>query len=128
MHKRLVNFLDSYNLLYDYQFGFRKKYSTSFAFIDAVTMIQSETYNNNYVMAVFMDLAKAFETVNVGILIKKLEHYGIRGIQLNWFKSYLLDRKQLLHMLMVVCLMLELVMWCTSGYSIGTFVISHLCQ
>ena len=50
--------------------------------------------NNNLVCGVFIDLEKAFDTVNHDILIKKLDFYGIRGISNKWFKSYLSNRKQ----------------------------------
>ena len=94
MGNRLISFIDKFHLLYDYQFGFRKHFSTSFALIDVLNMVQNENYKNNYVLAVFMDLKKAFDTVNLNIVLEKLKHYGIRGFSLNSFKSFLLNRSQ----------------------------------
>lgn len=94
MHNRLISYFNKFDLLYECQFGFRKGFSTSLAIIDVINMIQNETYNKNFVMAIFMDLKKAFDTVNTNILLFKLEHYGIRGIPLNWFKTYLIGRSQ----------------------------------
>lgn len=94
MHSRLISFLDKFQILYEYQFGFRKHFSTTLALTDVVNMIQNETYNKNYVLAVFMDLQKAFDTLNLEILIEKLQYYGIRGVPLLWFKSFLQNRTQ----------------------------------
>ena len=57
-------------------------------------MIQSELYEDKYVLGVFMDLQKAFDTINYNILFNKLEYYGFRGICLAWFKSYFDNRLQ----------------------------------
>ena len=57
--------------------------------------VKSSIDNDEYVCGIFLDLSKAFDTVNHEILLKKLEHYGIRGITNNLFKSYLTNRKQL---------------------------------
>ena len=94
MHKRLYNFLNSYDILFDNQFGFRKNNSTSFALIQITERIKETIDEKKYGCCIFIDLRKAFDTVNHEILLKKLNHYGIMGIALNWFKSYLLNRKQ----------------------------------
>jgi hypothetical protein len=97
MHTRLTSFFNRYNVLYDYQFGFRKGHNTTLAIIDIVNMIETELSSKKYVLGLFLDLKKAFDTVDINILLYKLNHYGIRGHVLSWFKSYLLNRKQFTH-------------------------------
>ena len=82
-------------MLFQSQYGFRKKHSTNLATIELMTKILQAIDNNEYTIGVFLDLAKAFDTVNHEILLTKLEHYGIRGIALEWFKNYLTNRKQI---------------------------------
>ena len=94
MSSRIRSFLTKFNVLYDYQFGFRKVYSTKFALLDAITFIENESYNNMQVLGLFLDYKKAFDTVSIDILISKLNFYGIRGHVLDWFKSYLYNRSQ----------------------------------
>ena len=94
MYNRLKSFLEKYNLLLENQYGFRERRSTQHAIIDIVTQIQIKMDQKMYSCGIFIDLQKAFDTVNHSILLRKLEHYGIRGIVNDWFRSYLLDRKQ----------------------------------
>ena len=94
MYNHLIDFIDSQNILYKFQFGFRKQFSTSHAIISLVEKIRSVLTSGNFMIGVFLDLKKTFDTVNHAILIKKLYAYGVRGNILNWFRSYLDLRKQ----------------------------------
>ena len=94
MANHLLEFLNSINTLYKLQFGFRKHFSTSHAIISLVEKINKAISSDKYMIGVFLDFRKAYDTVNHSILLKKLYTYGIRGHILNWFKSYLTDRQQ----------------------------------
>ena len=94
MYTRLYNFLEKYNCLYKKQFGFRNSHSTNHALISITEKIRESLDNNEYSCGVFLDFQKAFDTVNHNILLKKLHHYGIRGITNDWFKSCLNNRTQ----------------------------------
>ena len=94
MYNILNNFLYKNDVIYKYQFGFRKKHSTQHAIITLVDRITSSLDSGDLVIGVFLDLKKAFDTVDHHILIKKLFSYGIRGNTLKWFQSYLTDRSQ----------------------------------
>ena len=91
MHKRLFSFLETNQVLYKSQFGFQRGKSTQHSLIEIVERIRSCMENKKYGCGIFIDLKKAFDTVNHDILIQKLEHYGVRNVSLNWFSSYLKD-------------------------------------
>ena len=76
------------------QYGFRKKHSTEFATIELVDKIAKEIDKKEIPFSIFIDLSKAFDTLDHEILLKKLRYYGIEGTQLKWFKSYLTGRRQ----------------------------------
>ena len=92
--KRLVDFLEENKIFYKYQFGFRPKHSTVQAVTEIVDNIIDEMKNGQLVAGIYMDLSKAFDTVDHEILLHKCEHNGIRGQALQWLKSYLSNRKQ----------------------------------
>ena len=94
MYTRLIEFINKHNILYEYQFGFQSGMSTEYAVNALLNNIINTLENKEYGVCIFLDFAKAFDTVNHEILLKKLEHYGIRGVAQQWLKSYLSNRMQ----------------------------------
>ena len=94
MFKRLYSFLTKYKIIYSLQFGFRENHSTNHTLIYLTETVRNALDNNCYASGIFVDLQKAFDTVDHDILLYKLNHYGIRGIENKWFKSFLSNRRQ----------------------------------
>ena len=93
-YNRLYKYLCEEKLFYSKQFGFQKGHSTDHAIVHLVNQICESFENDNYTLGVFIDLSKAFDTVDHSILFKKLETYGVNTTNLSWFASYLNGRKQ----------------------------------
>ena len=94
MYSRLESFLNKNNILFDRQFDFRKGFSTSHALLSITERIMLALDKGQFACGVFLDLQKAFDTVDHKILCNKLLHYGVRGVANHWFESYLTGRQQ----------------------------------
>jgi len=91
---RILSFISAYDTLGSNQYGFRKKHSTEHALLNFVDFVTKEKEKGNFVLGIYVDIKKAFDSVNFPILYRKLQKYGIRGNALNIIKSYLTNRKQ----------------------------------
>lgn len=92
--KRLVKFLDKYKILCESQFGFRNARSTALALGELIEEVTDSIDNQDFTLGVFIDLKKAFDTIDHTILLAKLERIGIRGTALSWLSNYLKNRQQ----------------------------------
>ena len=90
----MIDFLTKHNVLHQNQYGFRSNHSTSMAILKIVDDLTKAVDDKRITVGIFVDLAKAFDTVDHMVLMKKLDFYGIRGVAYNWFYSYLSNRKQ----------------------------------
>ena len=94
MHQRIIEFLDKNNILFDMQYGFRPGRSCEQALLNAQNSILNSLSKREITMLLLIDFSKAFDMIEHQVLLTKLEHYGVRGVALDWFKSYLSGRRQ----------------------------------
>ena len=93
---RFVTFFDKYDILYDYQYGFREGHSVLHSLLDVTSFDYDSIQNKENIAMLLMDLRKVFDTISHNILLQKLYHYGIRGPAHKLIESYLTSRKQFL--------------------------------
>ena len=95
IYNRVYGFLMETDQIYQSQYGFRKRHSCEHAIGELTSEIVKNLENKKLTATIFLDLSKAFDTLEHSTLLAKLEIYGIRGVSLNWFKDYLINRKLL---------------------------------
>ena len=94
IYQQIYHYLEINQILFKHQYGFRNRMSTSQAIINHLQYLYDKLDSGNIIFSLFLDFRKAFDTVDHNILLSKLNSYGIRGDALNWFQSYLSNRKQ----------------------------------
>ena len=91
---QLYNHFQEKKLFYNSQYGFRQKHSTEFAALELVDRVTQEMDSMNTPVSIFLDLSKAFDTLDHNILLTKLDYYGIKGNAHKLINNYLTNRKQ----------------------------------
>ena len=93
VYEKVYQFLTDTNQIYSSQYGFRSGHSYENAIGELLSAVLKGYQSNKYTVSLFLDLSKAFDTLQHSILLEKLQYYGIRGTALDWFRSYLSERK-----------------------------------
>lgn len=94
VHSQLISYITKHKLLFEYQSGFREKHSCETAINDVLYEWKDALNGSKSVIAVFLDFQRAFETIDPKLLISKLNKFGITDVEIEWFRSYLSDRRQ----------------------------------
>ena len=90
----MYSYFETNKLLYKSQYGYRKLHSTETACLELVDKLTKQLENKETPLCIFIDLSKAFDTIDHSILLSKLRYYGLNSCALKWFSSYLSDRQQ----------------------------------
>ena len=93
VYERVYHFLVKTGQICETQYGFRPKHSCEHAVAQVIGIALKNLECNKKTIAVMLDLSKAFDTIDHKIMVQKLELFGVRGVCLNWFRSYLENRQ-----------------------------------
>ena len=118
-HIQLSNYFTQNKLFYHSQYGFREDHSTELAALELVDRIHLDLDKRKYPIAIYMDLSKAFDTLDHNILLNKLKYYGVKNTELSWFQSYLTERSQYVEINGITSNVFYF-HWCTTGVNIGS--------
>ena len=94
MYDQIYNYFQNNELFYNSQYGFRKNHSTELATLEIIDRIIQEMDKYNTPINIYIDLSKAFDTIDHKILLCKLKYYGLNGAALDLCRNYLVNRKQ----------------------------------
>ena len=95
VHKRMISFIKKFKILQNNQFGFQENKCTADAILEFLDNGYESLNKSKHLLTIYLDFSKAFDTISIDILLKKLEHYGFRDQINSWLQSYLINRKQL---------------------------------
>ena len=118
-----LDYIEKFKILGENQFGFRNRRSTVDALVNVVENIRLEKEKGNNSTTVFLDLKKAFDTVNHSLLLKKLENFGFRGQVSSWFSSYLKSRTQCVILRNRISKKLIVKIWSSSRFCSGSCIV-----
>ncbi len=121
VYTQVMSFINRYNILYNMQFGFRKKHSTIHPMLHFLKNITefNDLPTKDFTIGTFLDLSKAFDTISHNILLEKLSFYGFRGLANDWFRNYLTGRKQFTNFKTSESSMLDILCGVPQGSIIG---------
>ena len=125
MALQLSTYFEKNKLLFDNQYGFRPKHSTEHAALELIDRITNRMDTNKIPLHIFLDISKAFDTIDHTILLYKLKYYGLKCSNLNLVQSYLSKRKQYTEIEDTTSTILP-IHWCSTMFNSGTYSIYYI--